>query len=124
MSRSAAARVVAWAAFAAVVALHLWALYWPFPPGPPPTVPHLDKLVHLLLFASVLWAGRACRLPAFPLAVALLLHAPISEVVQHVALPSREGDVLDLVADAVGVLVALLVPSVRRRAHLPSPPSA
>ncbi|WP_323099472.1 VanZ family protein [Intrasporangium sp. YIM S08009] len=84
------------------VVVQLAVLYWPVVTVEGP-VSWTDKVVHLLVFAVPTWAvGRATgsvRLAAVVFAV----HAPLSEVVQHVALPGRSGDVWDAVVDLVGV---------------------
>lgn len=102
------ARALLGALVAALVALQVVALYVPMEQGGPPLVPHGDKVVHAVLFgAPVLVAGLA-KGRAWPLLAALgVVHAPVSEVIQHVALPSRSGDVLDVAADIVGIGVAL-----------------
>ena len=43
------------------------------------------------------------------IALAFALHAPVSELVQHVALPGRSGDAWDAVLDLVGVGLAAAV---------------
>jgi hypothetical protein len=51
-------------------------------------------------------------------AVVFAVHAPVSEVLQHVLLPGRSGDVWDAVVDLVGVglgVLALVVGARRRR---------
>ena len=84
------------------VVLQLAVLYWPVVTVEGP-VSWTDKVVHLLVFAVPTWAvGRATgsvRLAVLVFAV----HAPLSEVIQHVALPGRSGDVWDAVVDLVGV---------------------
>jgi len=84
------------------VVVQLAVLYWPVVTVEGP-VSWTDKVVHLLVFAVPTWAvGRATgslRLAAVVFAV----HAPFSEVIQHVALPGRSGDVWDAVVDLVGV---------------------
>ena len=65
--------------------------------------PNADKVVHVTLFA-VLAATTRWRfgpVPSFLLAVAA--YAPLSEVVQALALPGRSGDPRDVVADLAGV---------------------
>lgn len=94
-------------AFGLAVAVHLVALYAPGEPGPEVGFPGVDKVVHLLLFAAVAWTGTKAGLPAVPLAAVLVLNAVVSEVVQALLLPHRDGDVLDAVADVVGVLAGL-----------------
>mgnify|MGYP006189601847 CR=1 FL=1 len=87
-----------------LLAVQLVVLYVPSAPGPPAPIPHADKLVHALVFAApVLVAGLARRWWWVLVAVACLLHAPVSEAVQQVYLPGRSGDPWDLVADLGGV---------------------
>lgn len=84
------------------------ALYAPMEQGGPSPVPHADKVVHACIFgAPVFVAGLAKGRRWLLAAVISVVHAPVSEVVQHVALPTRTGDVWDLVADLVGIGVAL-----------------
>jgi hypothetical protein len=95
---------------AAVVA-QLLVLYWPVVTIEGP-VSWTDKVVHLLAFALPTYAvGRA--LGSVRVAVVVFaLHAPVSELVQHVLLPGRTGDAWDAVLDLVGVglgAVALMV---------------
>ena len=88
------------------VVIQLTVLYWPVVTVEGP-VSWTDKVVHLLVFALPTWAvGRATgsvRLAALVFAV----HAPLSEIVQHVVLPGRSGDV----GVGLGVL-ALVLPRV------------
>jgi VanZ family protein len=61
-------------------------------------------------------AGVRTRLVALVLAV----HAPVSELVQHLWIPTRSGEPWDVVADWVGVALGLLVGLVlARRRGLP-----
>ncbi len=94
--------------FAAVAAVSLYALFWPHPAGP--SGPDgSDKVVHLLLF-GLLAATTRWRFGAAPrLLAAVLAYAASSEVVQGVFLPSRSGDVRDLVADALGAALGWLL---------------
>jgi VanZ family protein len=94
------------------VVVQLAVLYWPVVTVEGP-VSWTDKVVHVLVFAVPTWAvGRATgsvRLAALVFAV----HAPLSEIVQHVVLPGRSGDVWDAVVDVVGVglgVLALVLP--------------
>lgn len=99
------ARVV----FAVVVLGHLAVLYAPRAPSGG-GVPGLDKVVHLAVFAAVVWAGRRAGVGTAALVVAALLHAPVSEALQHWVLPGRSGDPLDAVADVAGVALGALLP--------------
>lgn len=100
-----------WLVALAVLAVvgHLLALYLPGSPDPGLDLPGLDKIVHLLLFAAPVWLlGRSTgrvRLVAGVFAG----HAVVSELVQHRFLPRRSGDPLDLLADLVGIGIAVLL---------------
>lgn len=90
-------------AFVAVVAGHLAVLYWPHAPstgGLP-----IDKVVHVAIFGVVLWVGARAGVPVRPLAVALAVHAVVSELIQHYFLVGRSGDPGDSLADLTGVLI-------------------
>ena len=94
-----------------VGALLLQALivYAPQAPGPEPAVPGADKVVHAVVFALPVVLAGVARLPWWRwLVVALALHAPVSELVQHTVLPHRSGDPLDVLADLVGLGGAVL----------------
>jgi VanZ family protein len=97
----------AWLLFAVLVVVHLLALYLPRAPGPPAAW-NLDKLAHMTLFGMVLWAGARAGVPVRVLAVVLVVHAPVSEVIQGTLLPGRSGDWLDAVADLTGLAIAAL----------------
>jgi VanZ family protein len=104
-------------AFAVVAVLaQLLALYWPVVTVEGP-VSWTDKVVHLLVFAVPTYAvGRA--LGSVRAAVVIFaVHAPLSELVQHYALPGRTGDVWDAVLDLAGVALgaAALVVGARSR---------
>lgn len=97
------------AAFALAVLVHLVVLYWPASAaGPAGLVPGTDKLVHAAVFAAVAWTGLRAGLPVRWLVAALLGHAVLSEVVQGTLLAERDGDPGDALADAAGVLAAVL----------------
>ncbi|MDX6199644.1 MAG: hypothetical protein QOJ79_2795 [Actinomycetota bacterium] len=110
MTAPAVADRRATAAFAAVVLLSLVVLFWPRTPSEQ-TIPNLDKLVHAGLFAllaATTWWRFAAHRAAF---VGVLLYAAASEVIQSVALPHRDGDVRDVLADVAGALLGWLAVS-------------
>ncbi len=91
------------------VPLMLVALYLPSVPGTS-TVPRVDLVVHVGLFALVMWAARlAGAAPRLALAV-LAANAVASELVQALLLTGRTGSVSDLVADVVGMGLGLAIP--------------
>lgn len=94
--------------FAITVVIQLVVLYWPHAPSPPTTLP-VDKLVHLSVFAAAAWAGRRAGFPLRPLLAALLAHAVISEMLQAWAIPGRDGDPRDVLADWSGTLLGLVL---------------
>jgi VanZ family protein len=104
-------------AFAVVaVVAQLLVLYWPVVTVEGP-VSWTDKVVHLLVFAVPTYAvGRV--LGSVRAAVLIFaVHAPVSELVQHYALPGRTGDVWDAVLDLLGVAVGAAALVVRGRAR-------
>jgi VanZ family protein len=93
-------------ALAVVVLVSLAVLFAPASdvPSAPPGV---DKVVHLSLFLALgltaRWAGVGRQVAA----VSLVLYAVVSELLQGTDLVGRDTELLDGVADAVGVLAGL-----------------
>ncbi|MGY2064829.1 VanZ family protein [Blastococcus sp. SYSU DS0619] len=102
------------AVFALAVAVSLVVL---FAPGSdvPSAPPGVDKVVHLLVFAGLAVTGRWAGVPLAPLAVALVLYAAGSELVQGLTPLARSASVVDAAADLVGVAVGLALWSWRAR---------
>ena len=100
-------------AFALAVLVQLCAVYWPRVDVQGP-VTWTDKAVHVLLFLVPTVVGLLTGLRPAYVVGALALHAPVSEVVQHVLLPGRSGDVWDAVADVSGVVLGVTVVVVGR----------
>ena len=71
--------------------------------GGGPDVPGIDKIVHLALFA-LLAATARWRFGGVGTLLAVCGYAVLSEVAQ-LLLPTRSGDVLDVLADLAGVAV-------------------
>ena len=90
-------------AFLVAVVANLVVLYWPRAVSSG-GVPHLDKAVHLAVFAVLVWTGLKAGLPAYALLPVVVVHAVSSEVVQQLLLARRSGDPADVVADLVGTL--------------------
>lgn len=99
--------------FGIAVAVQLAVLYMPTTSGLPEGPPYGDAFVHVLVFAFAVWTGRSARLPTGWLVGAFAAHAGLSEVIQAVWLSDRVGDVIDVVADLVGVAVGALLPVAR-----------
>lgn len=108
MSPAAPRRAVVLAMVIGLLAVQLIALYLPRSPGPPSPIPHSDKLIHALVFAAPILAGALAKGRTWLIvAIACAVHAPVSEVIQHIFLAHRSGDVWDVVADLVGICGAL-----------------
>ncbi|MCO5311228.1 MAG: VanZ family protein [Austwickia sp.] len=105
-----------WAALlAAALVAHLYVLYDPSPGGPT-LFAGADKIVHVTIFALPVWLASRVLRRWVVLAVVLAIHAPVSEVIQGLALPHRSGDGWDVVADLTGVAIgAALAATVPRR---------
>jgi hypothetical protein len=89
-------------AFGVALALQLIVLYAPNAPAGP-EIPGLDKVIHASIFAAPALAALMLGIRARWALAILAVHAPISELIQHFALPHRNGDVLDVMADLGGV---------------------
>jgi VanZ family protein len=102
----------------ALVLLQLCVLYWPVVTVQGP-VSWTDKVVHLLVFAVPTFMVGLASGRVWTSALAFAVHAPVSELVQHILLPGRTGEVWDAVVDLVGVSLAVLALLVvgRRREH-------
>ncbi|WP_078344292.1 VanZ family protein [Mycobacteroides chelonae] len=73
------------------------------PSGPPGA----DKVVHFLIFGMLAASSRFARIgERFTLAW-VLAFAACSEVIQALWVPRRDGSLLDVLADAVGMLMGL-----------------
>jgi hypothetical protein len=94
-------------ALGVAVVVQLVTLYSPEAVGAPP-IAGLDKVVHLAVFAAPVLAALLAGLSAPWVLGILAVHAPVSELIQHVALSGRSGDVLDMVADLCGVALGAL----------------
>ena len=119
------------------VTAQLWGLYRVVGPPDSPWFPHADKMQHaagfaapvaLLLLALGLRAiDLSQRLTRRALVVVAVFaaHAVVSEVVQHQLYARRTGDVLDVLADLVGVgLGAALALGALRRWTASAEPSS
>lgn len=97
-----------------------WALYTPDPPSGPDLGIPLDKIVHLLMFAAVAWLGVRSGIAWGWVAALLVAQALISEWVQRSLMATRSGDVWDLMADLLGIIlgVAAGIVQTRRSAHI------
>ncbi|GAB3691894.1 VanZ family protein [Angustibacter aerolatus] len=90
----------------AAVVLQLAVLYAPRAPSTGQSI-GLDKLVHAAVFGLVALAAVRCGLRPGPVALVLVAHAVVSELLQGHVLPHRSGDPWDAVADTAGALLGL-----------------
>jgi VanZ family protein len=92
--------------FGIAVIFSLIVLFKPGSDGPLPFW-QADKVVHIITFAflaaTAWWRFHRLR----PIVRWLLLYAIASEVIQHFFIPGREWDILDVGADATGILIGL-----------------
>jgi hypothetical protein len=109
---------MSWWKWLLVLALagHAFALY--APGGPDPGVfsgfpEGTDKVVHVMLFAAPAFLLRMITRKWWPVAL-LVLHAPISELIQWRFVPYRSGDALDLVADLLGIALGVAAAEIAR----------
>ncbi|WP_394693151.1 teicoplanin resistance protein VanZ [Hyphobacterium sp.] len=101
-----AAKGMFWLAFAAITVLALL-------PGPaaPPRLLGTDKLEHaaaflvLTLLATFGWRG----LPLWFISLAMITHGLVIELIQGSPILQRTTSVADVVADAIGVALALIL---------------
>ncbi|MEO7448889.1 MAG: VanZ family protein [Humibacillus sp.] len=112
-SEGALRGVVVGAAVVAVL-VQLLVLYWPVVTVVGP-VSWTDKVVHLITFAVPTYAVGLALRDVRVAVLAFVIHAPVSELVQHFLLPGRSGDVWDAVLDLVGVALGAVILVVRAR---------
>jgi hypothetical protein len=104
-------------AFGVALVVQLIVLYAPNAPGGP-QINGLDKVIHVSIFAATSLAALMVGMRARWALAILAVHAPISEMIQHLVLPHRSGDVLDVMADLSGVVLGGLAYLVwNRRQH-------
>ena len=103
-------------AFGVALAVQLIAVYSPHGLAGP-EINGLDKVVHLSIFFAPALAALMMGIRARWALGILALHAPVSELIQHFALPQRSGDVFDVVADLSGVALGWLAYLVWKRRH-------
>lgn len=101
------------------LAIQVGGLYADTVPGPPPAVPYLDKIGHLLAFGVP--AALAWWLGARWLVWVLVAHALVSEIIQGLFTSARVMDPLDTVANLVGIVIGVaLARAVRARSAMMS----
>lgn len=88
--------------------VQMFALYSPSGDPSFPTPAHTDKAFHGASFAAVTACALLARLPRRGVITAMLAHAVLSELIQWRLIPSRSGDVVDVVADVIGIAVGVV----------------
>lgn len=102
--------------------------------GSPPPFPYADKLAHLLIFAGLMVAAlplgrherarrpglRAVTISHRVMVTVLLVYAAVSELLQGALPINRGADPLDSVADALGILLVLLLVTGSRAVSVPA----
>lgn len=95
-----------------VVVSGLFLMQSPPSPSSVTQIPHIDKVVHFVLFFVLAATMHLAFRPRMWFALPLLLgYAVAIEVIQHYV-PGRGADVWDVVADMVGVAAFYLLRSV------------
>jgi VanZ family protein len=112
------------AAGGAVIAvlLQLWGLYRVTGPPQPSWIPYADKLVHalgfavpvmLILLAFALRHPLGSRWPTHGITALVVgvfaVHAVVSELIQHAWYQHRTGELLDVIADWIGIAAAVVL---------------
>jgi hypothetical protein len=108
-------RTLLWVLCGLAVLGHVVALYTPGDPNSV-SVPGLDKVVHLLLFAVPVWLLASLTSRVWVVAAVFTGEAFLSEVVQARFLPDRSGDPIDALFDLFGIAVAVLLVQRKRGA--------
>lgn len=98
--------LVPWVLVVLALVIHFWGLYTTSPPDAGGlSFPGLDKLVHIVLFAVPTWALLRVVPNQWFALVPMILHVPISELVQANLVANRGGEWWDAVADLLGIAV-------------------
>ena len=112
------------AAGGAVIAvlLQLWGLYRVTGPPQPSWIPYADKLAHaigfavpvmLILLAVALRPPLGLQWPTRGITALVAgvfgVHAIVSELIQHVWYEHRTGDLLDVIADWIGIAAGVVL---------------
>jgi VanZ family protein len=100
------------------------AMFWPSQDFPEVAVPMVDKWAHFIVFGTLyfLWAdaispkGIEIKM-IFRLAISLLLYGIIIELIQHYWYASRTGDTLDVLANAIGIVLGLFAKKRKQRIY-------
>lgn len=97
------------------------AMLWPSPELPDVDVPMADKWAHFLVFGVLyfLWAlaiqSKRSKRASWVLVFALIFYGIIIELIQGYWYISRTGDLMDVVANSIGILLGLIAYNVKER---------
>lgn len=97
-------RCMFWSALAVLLYL---AVARPMPGGPTGALSIYDKLVHGSVYGALTLLGLFGRLRTSTVLLVLLSHGALVEVLQSLV-PDRSADAWDMVADAIGIAMALV----------------
>lgn len=78
----------------------------------PGTATSNDKTDHLLVFGTLTLLGAWALIPTRWLVPGLIAYAALTELLQATVTQSRHGDLLDVAADSLGIVIGLLVAAV------------
>ena len=97
------------------------AMLWPNPELPDVDLPFLDKWAHFSIF-YLLWAwaleSKGPRVKwTLILVFALLIYGIIIESIQHYWYVSRKGDLMDVLANATGILIGFLAHQLKSKVY-------
>ena len=123
MPRLLGDKVLFWLAITAQITATA-AMLWPLPDLPEIDVPMADKWAHFLVFAVLffLWAqalsikNQISRL-SLKIVFALLFYGIIIEVIQEHWSVTRTGDVIDVLANCIGILLGLIAFNVKEKLY-------
>lgn len=109
-----------WALFGLVMTLVVVYLTLEAPSGRISRLAHLDKAYHFGAFVCLtLWfAALVERRGYWAVAIAMLMLGVLIEIVQHLMALGRSAEFLDVVADAAGIAVGMLLSLIIRDSWL------
>lgn len=97
---------VPWIIVVLALGFHLWGLYTTNPPDAGPlSFPGIDKVAHVVIFAVPTWALMRVVPNQWFALVPMILHVPVSELVQANLLANRGGEWADAFAGLLGIAV-------------------
>jgi VanZ family protein len=94
-----------------VLAAALMPALWFLRDAPDPGIFSLDKWLHgiTFIFLTVWFSGQYRRRAYWRLAAGMLVFGVLIEVCQRIATTGRSAEIMDLVADSIGIALGLIV---------------